>query len=180
ASLSMVAAPAILAGLCVILGVGSFHFFNMMGLDLPVPDLLPVTIIIITVSLFALVIIRCLKIPVRKIETWNCGSANIDPRTEYTATGFSQPILNFFSPIFRTREIIERSFTDVSRSVIHHGKAEIKTMQIFEERIYLPVARLAMRIGRRVSNWQNGDLDNFILYGFITIVISLLAAGWWL
>ncbi|MDD2251722.1 MAG: proton-conducting transporter membrane subunit [Dehalococcoidales bacterium] len=180
ASPSMVAAPAILAGLCVILGVGSFHFFNMMGLDLPVPDLLPVTIIIITVSLFALVIIRCLKIPVRKIETWNCGSANIDPRTEYTATGFSQPILNFFSPIFRTREIIERSFTDVSRSVIHHGKAEIKTMQIFEERIYLPVARLAMRIGRRVSNWQNGDLDNFILYGFITIVISLLAAGWWL
>jgi NADH:ubiquinone oxidoreductase subunit 5 (subunit L)/multisubunit Na+/H+ antiporter MnhA subunit len=180
ASPSMIAAPAILAGLCVILGVGSFHFFNMMGLNLPVPNLLPVTIIIITVVLIAFLMIRYLKIPVRKIETWNCGSANIDSRTEYTATGFSQPILNFFSPIFRTREMVERSFTDVFRSVLHHGKAEIKTMQIFEERIYLPVARFAMRIGRWVSNWQNGDLDNFILYGFIAIVISILAAGWWL
>ncbi|MDD5605332.1 MAG: proton-conducting transporter membrane subunit [Dehalococcoidales bacterium] len=180
ASRSMIVAPAILAGLCIVLGAGSFHFFRLMGLDLPMPNMLPITITILVAMLTLVLIVRWLKIPVRITETWNCGSANINSCTEYTATGFSQPIIKIFSPIFRTKEILERSFIDAFRSVIHHGKAEIKTMQVFEERIYLPIARLTMRFGRWMSNWQNGDLDNFILYGFITIVISILVAGWWL
>ena len=177
---SMVFAPAIAAGLCVALGIGSFQLFRLAGLDLPVPDLLPVSIVILLAVLVPALLMKCLKVPVRKTETWNCGSANINSRTEYTATGFSQPIINIFSPIFRTKEILERSFTDAYRSVVRHGRAEIKTMQVFEERIYLPVARLFMRFGRWISNLHNAELDNLILYGFIAIVISIMIAGWWL
>lgn len=180
ASYSMIVAPGILSVFCIVLGVGSFQFFKLMGLDLPMPDLLPISLIILLAILVPALLLKWCKVPVRKTATWNCGSANIDSRTEYTATGFSQPILRIFSPIFRTREVMERSFIDPFRSVVRHGKATIKTMQFFEERIYMPIARLFMRFGHWMSDWQNKELDHYILYGFIAIVVLLLLAGWWL
>ena len=35
-----------------------------------------------------------------------------DSQTEYTASGFSEPILTFFKPIYRTEKSIERNFWD--------------------------------------------------------------------
>lgn len=177
---SMTTAPAILAGLCIAAGAGSARFFKWAGLELTVPDLLPVGLIILFVICILFVFMRLLKAPVRKAETWNCGQTAITSRTEYTATGFSEPIITIFSPVFRTQKKLWRNFTDAAEAVIRGGRAEITTLKFFEERIYLPLVRLAMTIGRKISTWQNGDLDNFIMYAFIAIAASILLAGWWL
>jgi hypothetical protein len=60
------------------------------------------------------------------------------------------------------------------------GTGEIHTLQFFEERIYYPIAMFVKRIADYVSRLHNVDLDAYVLYAFIVIVIILLAVGQWL
>lgn len=177
-SFGMRLAPAILAGFCVILGIGSYQLLRAIGLELPVPNLLPVSLIVAIVVGIAILLVRRLGAPVRYTDTWNCGLGKQTGRMEYSATGFSEPIITIFSPIFRTRKVSQSEFADLDKTIIRSGHAEIKTLQFFEERIYLPLARLALRIGGLVSRWHNTDMDNFVLYAFVAIVVLILAAGW--
>ncbi len=45
---------------------------------------------------------------------------------------------------------------------------------------YLPVARFVRRVADYVSRLHNADLDTFIFYTFIVIVVIMAVVGWWL
>lgn len=177
---AMVIGPGIVAAICVVLGVFSYQIIKGIGLDLPLPDLLPVSLIIILVFSGAVLAVRRTKAPVRISDTWTCGIHRQTSKMEYTASGFSEPIITIFSPIFRTRKPAQRKFADKSKTIFWGGKGEIHTVQFFEERIYLPIARLVNRVAGFVSRLHNADLDAFILYAFVVIVIMLVMVGWWL
>ena len=123
---------------------------------------------------------RLTNSPVRKTETWGCGIPEQTGHMEYTAGGFSEPIVTVFKSIFRTRKIFHREFKDKSHAIPSRSSGEIITLKFFEERIYLPTARFFMRIATVVSNLHNADMDALILYSFIAIVIVILGVGWWL
>ena len=97
---------------------------------------------------------------------------------EYTASGFSEPILTIFRPIYRTRKKSERNFNDAGKSIFKDGTAEIQTFKLFEERIYIPVANFVQKLSNIISNLHDVDLDTYILYSFIAVVILILAVGW--
>jgi hypothetical protein len=99
---------------------------------------------------------------------------------EYTASGFSEPILKIFRPIYRTREKAERNFYDEGKSIFKDGTAEIHTFKLFEERIYLPIANFVQKLSNTISNLHDVDLDTYILYSFAAVVILILAAGWFI
>jgi len=175
----MLIGPAILALLCIFLGVFSYQIFRFLDYQLPIPNLLAVSIILLIFTILVIVIIhRTANRKSRATGTWACGLPVSDSQTEYTASGFSEPILTFFRPIYQTKNILERNFWDKQRSIFKSGRAEIHVMKIFEEKLYLPVARLVMNISQRVSNMHNVDLDTFILYSFVTIVALLIVVGW--
>jgi len=114
----------------------------------------------------------------RTADTWSCGLPAPSCQTEYTASGFSEPILTFFKPVYRTKKSLERKFWDKQSSIFKGGSAEIHVMKIFEEKLYSPVARFVQNISQRVSNAQNVDLDTFILYSFVTVIVLLIVIGW--
>ncbi|MDV2988694.1 MAG: proton-conducting transporter membrane subunit [Dehalogenimonas sp.] len=176
----MLIGPGILAGICVVLGIFSYQIIRGIGLELPLPDLLPISLIIIIVIFGAVLAVRRTKTPVRISETWACGIHRQTAKMEYTASGFSEPIITIFSPIFRTRKTAQRKFADKARAIVTGGKGEIHSLQFFEEHIYLPIAKLTYRIAGFVSRLHNVDLDAFILYTFVLIVIMVAVAGWWL
>jgi hypothetical protein len=97
---------------------------------------------------------------------------------EYTASGFSDPILTIFTWIYRTSKSIRRNYWDKQSSVFKSGYAEVHTFNFFEGRLYLPVVRLVQRLSKYVSEKHNADLDTLILYSFIAIVVLLLVVGW--
>jgi hydrogenase-4 component B len=175
----MLIAPAILALLCIFLGVFSFQIFQFLGYTPPIPDLLIISLILLVFfGLTFLVMYRLTNRKNRVGDTWSCGLPAPDSQTEYTASGFSEPILTFFRPIYKTKKSIERNFWDSQLSVFKSGSAEIHVMKIFEEKLYMPVARFVQYISQRVSNVQNVDLDTFILYSFVTVIILLVVLGW--
>jgi formate hydrogenlyase subunit 3/multisubunit Na+/H+ antiporter MnhD subunit len=176
---SMIAAPAILASACLLLGVFSFQLFSSQGYTLPIPNLMVIgLILIITLALVWLLMRLVGNRSSRKSETWGCGIPSQNNKMEYTATGFSEPILTIFRPIYRTRKKSERNFNDAGKSIFKDGTAEIQTFKLFEERIYLPIANFIWRISNFISNLHDVDLDTYILYSFIAVVILILALGW--
>jgi hydrogenase-4 component B len=177
----MLIGPAILALLCVFLGIFSFQIFQWLGYPVPIPNLLWISLILIVFLILSVVFIRVLTGgKIRRADTWSCGLPAPDSQTEYTASGFSEPILTFFKPIYKTQKVMERNFWDKYHSVFKNGRGEIKVMKIFEEKLYLPVVRAVRFISDKVSSAQNVDLDTFILYSFITIIILIIIVGWML
>ncbi|MEL7562172.1 proton-conducting transporter membrane subunit [Dehalogenimonas sp. 4OHTPN] len=177
---AMLIGPGILAAACVVLGIFSAQIFRAAGFDLPLIDLLPVTAVTGAIFGLAVFLVRRSGSRVRLSETWGCGIHRQNSKMEYTASGFSEPIVTIFSPIFRTRKSLRREYADRDKSIVTGGSGEIHTLQFFEERIYLPAARLVQRLSGFVSRLHNVDLDAFVLYAFVVIVILLLAVGRWL
>jgi formate hydrogenlyase subunit 3/multisubunit Na+/H+ antiporter MnhD subunit len=177
---AMLAGPSILALLCVVLGVFSFQIIKGIGFDLPIPDMLPLSIILLLLVILFAGIIKLSRVPVRIGETWGCGISKQTGSMEYTATGFSEPIVTILSLIFRTKKTNRKEYFDKENSITRRTQASITTFKFFEERIYMPVAHFFMAIATFISQRHNKDLETFILYAFVTIVILLVSAGWWL
>jgi hydrogenase-4 component B len=175
----MLIGPAILAVLCIIIGVFSLQIFHFLGYTAPIPNMLGISLILLFLGGLVWVVMRfTANRAQRKTDTWACGLPAPDSRSEYTASGFSEPILTFFKPIYRTRKSIKRNYWDKWSSVFKDGSADIHTMKFFEEKLYQPVVKAVQAISSRFSKAQNVDLDTFILYSFITIVILLIVVGW--
>jgi hypothetical protein len=175
----MLLAPGILAALCVVTGIFSRQILDMASSGLPVQDMLPVGIILVLVFALALLIIKLIKAPVRKAETWGCGIPAQTASMEYTSNGFSEPVLTVFKSVFRTKKIFHQEFSDKYHSVIKNARGKITTLQFFEDRLYLPLARLVTRLGSCISELHNVDMDALILYAFIAIVVVIAGVALW-
>ena len=175
----MIAGPAVIAALCMLLGIFSFQLFSSQGFILPIPNMMFIGLtLVVTLGLVWLLMRMISNRTTRTSETWGCGITSQNSKMEYTASGFSEPILTIFRPIYRTRKNVERTYHDGGKSIFKDGTAEIQTFKLFEERIYLPVAHFVLRLSTYVSNLHDVDLDTYILYSFGAVVILILAIGW--
>jgi hydrogenase-4 component B len=175
----MIAGPALIAIACILLGIFSYQVFRQLGFTLPIPNLMIIGLSLLFVLLVVWLFIKLVANRKSRIdETWGCGIISQNSSMEYTASGFSEPILTIFRPVYRTRKTSDRTFHDNAKSIFKDGIAAIHTFKFFEERIYLPVVRVVQRISNFISNLHDVDLDTYILYSFIAIVILILATGW--
>jgi hydrogenase-4 component B len=111
----------------------------------------------------------------RVAMTWACGLTKIEPRMQYTATGFSKPIRMIFSNVFRARHEIEIS-EETSPYFRPNISYELRTEALFLKYLYEPAYQWAVRaalLGRRL---QTGHIQSYLAYIFITLVVLLLFA----
>ena len=175
----MLIGPAILAALCVVLGVFSLQIFGVFGFSFPLPNMLFVGAILGGFYVFTFAALREVANRRERIaETWGCGFPTQTSKMEYTASGFSEPIVTILKSIFRTQKKSERNYYDNQNVIFKDGKAEIHLMKFFEERLYLPVANFVRKVSLKVSNVQRGDVDLHVAYAFATVVIFLLLIWW--
>ena len=178
-SWTMIAGPSLLAAACIFLGIFSYQIFYRLGFSLPIPNLLVIGLSLSAVLLLVWLFMKIVANRNSRInETWGCGIISQNGSMEYTASGFSEPILTIFRPVYRTRKKVDRSYHDISNSIFKVGAAEIHTFKLFEERIYLPVVRFVQKLSDFISDKHDVDLDTYILYSFITIVVLIMITGW--
>jgi hydrogenase-4 component B len=176
----MLIGPAILAILCVGLGVFSYQIFQVLGYTLQLPNMLLIGSLLSLFYVFALVALKQRSVAMERVsETWGCGITTQTSMMEYSASGFSEPIVTILKSIFRTEKKSELEYYDNNKAVLKSGKAELKLMNFFEEYIYLPIAGVIKKVSLKVSGVQRGDVDLHIAYAFVTIVVFLLII-WWL
>jgi len=175
----MIIGPAILAGLCVALGVFSLQLFGVLGFSFPLPNMLFIGAVLAGFYVFTFAMLHEVANRRERIaETWGCGFPTQTSKMEYTASGFSEPIVTILKSIFRTQKKSERSYYDDRDVVFKDGKAEIHLVKFFEERLYLPVANFVRKVSLKVDNLQRGDVDLHVAYAFATIVVFLLIIWW--
>lgn len=176
---NMVLGAAIPAGLCILLGMFSYQIFSFLGYMPDLPNLLVVGAIL-TIS-YGIVFWALRVTTINKMrvgDTWGCGMTHLSSRTEYTASGFSQPIVRFFKDIYQTNEVTDKRFFDTQDSLFKEGMGEIHLINFFELKLYNPVARFINRISIKVSALQNWNLDTYILYAFIAVLAVVIYVGW--
>jgi formate hydrogenlyase subunit 3/multisubunit Na+/H+ antiporter MnhD subunit len=175
----MIIGPAILATLCGGLGVLSLQIFGFLGFSFSMPNMLFIGAILAGFYIFTFAALREVANKRERIaETWGCGFPIQTSKMEYTASGFSEPIVTILKSIFRTQKKSERNYYDDKNVIFKDGKAEIQLINFFEERLYLPAAELIRKVSLKVNNLQRGDVDLHVAYGFATIVIFLLIIWW--
>ncbi|MEK6960002.1 MAG: proton-conducting transporter membrane subunit [Nanoarchaeota archaeon] len=180
---SMLIGPSLLALLCAVLGVFSFQIFSWIGLrqgyDFPVINLVP--IVVVAIIIFVLVFIALRLWAVRKArvsETWGCGIPSQDSTMEYTASGFSEPVITVFGVVYHPKRVNQRRYFDSGKVLFREGDAEIKLVHFFEETLYLPVARMVRAVSQWLYFYQNEvALDPYILYEFLAIFALIIIVG---
>ena len=175
----MLLGPAILAGACILLGLFAAQLFVLAGFSVPMPDMFLVGLLLLAMAVLAYaVLFFTASREVRVAETWGCGTPSQQPAMEYSGHGFSEPIDIIFSTVYRTKMKNERRFFDQKNCIFAEGTAEIQLLKIFEEYLYLPVARASYRAATVVSRFQNGCLDTYLLYVFCTVIAIIVYLGW--
>ena len=175
----MILGPAILALACIGLGLFATQIFTLAGFTLPVPDMLLVGLRLLAMGVLTYAALYFSASRETRIsETWGCGILPQGASTEYSGHGFSEPLDIIFSSIYRTKMVNERKYFDTRNCIFAEGHAEIRLIRVFEEYLYLPVARRSFGIATAVSRFQNGCLDTYLLYVFLTVIAIIVYLGW--
>ena len=175
----MIAGASIPAALCIILGVFSLQIFSLLGYHTDLPDMLFMGLFLTGIYAAIYWILKQLSVNnERAEETWGCGMTYLSSRTEYTASGFSQPIVRFFKDIYRTNEVTERTFYDKQNTLFKEGKGDIYLIKFFEEKLYNPIIGTINMISIKVSALENWSLDSYVLYAFLAVIATIAYVGW--
>jgi hydrogenase-4 component B len=112
----------------------------------------------------------------RRAPTWGCGG-ELTPRTEYTATAFSKPLMMIFGAVYRpTREV--QALTQVSPYFPQEVRYTAKIEPTFERFVYGPLVRGVVALAAGMKVLQAGSLHAYLAY-VIALVVSLVLLVWW-
>ena len=175
---SMLAGPAFLTLCLIIPGIFPGQILGLLGLSVALPNMMIINILLILTAVLIFLASSIRSPGIRTTGTWDCGFSGLSGKTEYSDTGFSQPIMMIFKSIYRTDLSIEKEYWDQKNCFVRSGTADIRLIRFFEEYLYSPAGRAVEFLSRKVSGLQTGDLDTYLLYVFITILILILYIGW--
>ena len=177
--LAMIIGPGLLAAACIFLGLCALQLLTLVGFSVPMPDMLLTGLLLLIMAALVYVVIYFTgSHETRMSETWGCGTPSQVASAEYSGHGFSEPIDIIFSSIYRTRMKNERKFFDQKNCLFEEGTADIRLMKVFEEYLYLPIARQSSALAVRIAKFQNGCLDTYLLYVFLTVITMIVFLGW--
>jgi hydrogenase-4 component B len=108
-------------------------------------------------------------------KTWACG-INVNPRTEYTATGFAQPIKRVFSMVYQPTVKLETDLLEESRYFAKRRRFELHIEPVFQKYLYDPIVTFFATAADRMRVIQTGSLHLYLTYIFVTLVLLLLMA----
>ena len=106
--------------------------------------------------------------------TWVCGIA-LQPRMQYSATGFAKPIRLIFQAAIRpVRSVtLERAASPYVVSAVHY---EESVHPIYERHLYERGVNLLLAASHQIRLLQSGSLRAYLSYLFVTLVIVLVLA----
>lgn len=110
-------------------------------------------------------------------ETWTCGISP-EPRFGYTATAFSKPFRIIFSNLYRPRLEIKTTYS-VPKYFVKSIRYIDEITPIFEKYFYAPLSRYVLNISNKVRWIHTGSIHIYLVYIFITLLISMLVITWW-
>ncbi len=173
AALSVLAAltPGLLVPALVELAPGGVRLPDGAGLPLPSTGGLPAAVLVAVLVGAVLVVRRATRGPrAAPAPAWTCGQ-RVEPALAWTSAGFAKPLRLALDAVLRPRrEVVVRSSGGVVQEVVH--SAEIP--HHFDQLLYAPVQRVALRGAGLARRLQSGSLRTYLAY-LLAVLLAVLA-----
>ncbi|MGR9105813.1 MAG: hydrogenase 4 subunit B [Gammaproteobacteria bacterium] len=198
---AMLAGPAFLACLCLLLGVLPSPVvrllegipFQLTGQTLPsahasgwlwltpvspqtaayAAPLVLMAILIAWGLSFQLLHPRGRQVAQRSGEPWDCGFGGLTPRMQYTATAFAMPFRRLFGQSFDVDEKIEQYPPDAQQKRPARLVYQLHVGDRFWRLLYEPIGIAIRRLSRQVARIQTGHIRTYLSYSFLTLIVLL-------
>jgi len=108
----------------------------------------------------------------RMVRTWACGLPGLTPRMQYTSTVFSKPIRFVFSSAYRPNRKVDRLPADQPYFPESISYRSVRTTS-YERVLYRPFAEMILSVARLLRRMQTGNIQVYLLYIFLTLVLLL-------
>jgi NADH:ubiquinone oxidoreductase subunit 5 (subunit L)/multisubunit Na+/H+ antiporter MnhA subunit len=112
---------------------------------------------------------------VNPVEPWGSGRKLQTARMQYTATSFGEPLLRVFDDVIRPSRDLDVSHLVESRYYIERIAYRTSNDDVIERQFYRPFIAGVRRWGQRARWLQNGSVRRYLAYGFVALVIVLVA-----
>ena len=110
-----------------------------------------------------------------KGATWDCGYTGLLPHMEITATAFSRSLILIFKGLFQPTAQHEIAYVDAKiRYFTKSRTVNLLTENVYEKYFYEPMSKITTQVTKQVKRIQGGNLNQYLLYIFITILGLLL------
>ena len=107
------------------------------------------------------------------VPVWDGGMVAFRPRMQYSAMTFSAPTRVTFDALYRPSVSLHRASDDpAGRSGPVHYETEVTP--VFQRYLYRPVIRVVEWLADVVRPIQSGDVNMYLLYVFVMILIAYL------
>ena len=189
---SMCAALAILAFLCVVLGLAAPVVVSSLGRVVAAAAGMTISgasrqltlttgPLAITVSVFAVLIgvaafawslrARCLAAGVvRRAPVWGCGYLSPTPRTQYTASSFAEPLTTQFRVFVRNREALAPPTGYFPTTASYSSDSGDPFLRL----LFAPTFRRFNLMVSRLNIVQHGHVHLYVLYVAATLIVLLV------
>lgn len=107
-------------------------------------------------------------------RTWDCGTEPT-PRMEITATAFSRSLITMFRGVLRPEKQTAVEYHD--ESVPYVTKSHTVTVElpnVYMQYLYGPLAWFVLLLGQTFKRIQNGNVNTYVLYIFVTLIVLLV------
>lgn len=116
-------------------------------------------------------------LPRRSAPLWGCGGTRLDPRMEYTATSFAEPLTRVFDNVLRPEQDLNVTHHAESQYLIESIRFRQRVPDRIEARLYPPMMATANWWGQQARKLQNGSVHRYLAYGFIGLLAVLIVVG---
>lgn len=131
-----------------------------------------IAVFLLTVFIVKFLINRSQK--VRSGITWDCG-ADLSPRMEISAAGFVMSIILIFQRVLKPSLQHDIEYHDAeSRYLRKSTSVRFGTSKIYHSYFYGPLHDMAAAVSLRIKKIQSGNVNAYILYIFIALIVFLL------
>ena len=111
---------------------------------------------------------------VRKSETWGCG-VELNPSMEYTAASFSQPIRRVYRFLLQPKRKVKQKFKQLPYFG-YNIYFEEHIRSIIMDYLYIPLRRVIVFTSIKWRYIQNGNINLYLGYIFVTLIGLLVWA----
>lgn len=128
--------------------------------------------VILAVFFLVYMILHARPGAIHRRPLWDCGFEKITSRMQYTATSFAMPLRRIFGFLFNIKEDVRKRGTNPAFPQQIHYMLRVRDR--FWNWLYQPVVDASFWGSRRIGRLQQGRIQIYLIYSFVTIVVLLL------
>jgi hydrogenase-4 component B len=111
---------------------------------------------------------------IRRGPLWDCGFEKVTERMQYTGTSFSMPFRRIFGFLFHIREEVKQDPPGRHPAYPERIRYHLHLHDRLWDWLYEPVVEASFWVSRMVGRLQQGRIQVYLIYSFVTIIVLLL------